>query len=584
MLPEITRDFVYASTVALHRMRHPGVCLDYDLVTRRAIPSEAALEATLEARRMYVRGTIRERMARWDEARTLYEQARDRAAEVGADHIEAAAYAGLGAVAEGEGDLAGARRELETAFEIAAGAGADSEAAAAAAKLAQLIGLKTGHPRAGLAWGELSGAYYDQAGFPEDHPRRVRLLENIATVRLQLAHEPALTMLERVYDLTVAEHGEGHSEPARVLNNLANAYVQSGRYDEAETAYERVVAQQRLLFGPRHPFVADATYNLGLTLRAKGELDDAYLYLESALTLRKEILPPDHPALAISYIGMAQLEGARRNYDAVIKAVDRADAILEKQPPTMERAIALAVGANELIDDRTKLARRYAERAVDVLRELDPSGLRALGIEMHGVLAVIEAADGDVDRALVTARRALDDAVARGASPGALGQCYAALAEVHYAARLYPDARRYAELGAQHDPAASGVLGEVMLREGDARGAIARIEPALERFGGDPIHRRAVEALRVTLARAHVAKGDLDEAGAILDEIADRSVHGMSERLATNVDVVWAEIHHRRGEFDSARRRFDRVAGRTTRVDDPATIDALEKLTAELEQ
>jgi len=581
LLPEITRDYIYSSNVALRRSRRPAACLDYELVARQVTPSQTALDAELEARRLYWRGTILEKRTKWDEATALYVQARDLAEQAGTTATLAAAHRGLGTVANAKGDYVRAREELEHAFELAVGVGADDEAGDAARTLTTLVGFRMGRAHAGLAWGALAETYFDLAGIPDDALRRAWLLEDVGVVEQQLDPESAVLKLERAHAMTLEVLGEGHPEPARVLNNLANALLETSRFDEAQVAYEKVIARQRLLFGPRHPYVADATYNLGLALRLQGELDQAEVYFDSALELRREVLPADHPALAVSYIGIAQLEAERRNFDVMIEATEKADSILAKRPSTMRRAIMLTIAAQGLMDDRPTLARRYAERAIEISSALDPTGASAPATDMRAVLALVLAAQGEVAEAREVAQRTLDDAVARGATPKELAMCYAVLANVSYAARELSEARRYADLGAPLDPAAVAILADVALMMGDADAAIALVEPVLPVTieAGDVL---VAHALRVALARARIANGELERAGRLLDEIADRARYGMSERLATSVHVLWAEIHRQRGELESARARLDRIAKGRVVPDDPATADMLAKLRTEL--
>lgn len=576
LLPEITRDYIYTTTAALRRARRPAACLDYHLVARGEARSEAALAAGLEARRLYLRGSIRERRAQYDAAQALFEQAREQAELAGAAAALASAHTGLGLVAHARGDYVGAREQLEIAFEVAVSAGADIEAGEAARLLTGVVGHRLRRPRAALAWAELSAAYFDLAGVPEDSLRRAMLLEEVGIVRQHSDPEQAIENVRRAYELTVAGFGEGHPESARVLNNFANMLLETGRLAEAQAAYERVIARERLLFGRDHPFVADAMHNLGLVLRTRGELDEAEVHLDAALDLRLEILDDNHPALAVSYLGLAQLEAERRDFDAMLQATDRAEAILAQHPPSPERAIVLANAAQSLMQDRPTLARRYAERAKALIVEIDPVDEAGFTTEIQVVIALAEANAGNLDVAKDTAKQALDTALARGAPPERLALCYAALANVHYAAGELSDALRYAELGAL-DPTALAVLGEVLVLQGDADEAIARIEPRLEEWNG--ARRMLVaQALRVPLVRARLARGELDEASSLLDEIADAAVYGMPERMAACVDVLWAEVHLRRGELESARRRLDRIAERGAIEHDPATADAIAKL------
>jgi eukaryotic-like serine/threonine-protein kinase len=93
-------------------------------------------------------------------------------------------------------------------------------------------------------------------------------------------HEQALVLRERV-------DPESHAV-AKSLNNLAFAYGEVGRYDDARKAGERGVALYESLLGPTHPDIASVLVNLGNVVADQGDLDAATRYYERALPLHEE--------------------------------------------------------------------------------------------------------------------------------------------------------------------------------------------------------------------------------------------------------------------------------------------------------
>ena len=59
-----------------------------------------------------------------------------------------------------------------------------------------------------------------------------------------------------------ASLGPEHPDVADSLNNLANNYVDQGRYAEAEPLYKRCVKIREKIYGPEHPSVASSLYSL----------------------------------------------------------------------------------------------------------------------------------------------------------------------------------------------------------------------------------------------------------------------------------------------------------------------------------
>jgi len=81
------------------------------------------------------------------------------------------------------------------------------------------------------------------------------------------------------------------------------------------------------VLGPDHPTTASSLNNLGLLLRAQGDLAGARLYYERALAIREKVLGPDHPDIA----------GSLNNLGALLRSQgDLADA-----RPYFERALAI---------------------------------------------------------------------------------------------------------------------------------------------------------------------------------------------------------------------------------------------------
>ncbi|GIM14974.1 hypothetical protein Vretimale_17771 [Volvox reticuliferus] len=81
----------------------------------------------------------------------------------------------------------------------------------------------------------------------------------------------------------------------------------TGRYREAEEAYQKVLQIRRKLLGEEHPAVADTYISAGITAGLqKRHMEEEHFY-RKALAIRRRSLGPDHPeaAQAINNIGTA---------------------------------------------------------------------------------------------------------------------------------------------------------------------------------------------------------------------------------------------------------------------------------------
>jgi hypothetical protein len=78
-------------------------------------------------------------------------------------------------------------------------------------------------------------------------------------------------------------------------NNLANAYQDTGRADEAIALHEQTLAGRERFLGPDHPGTVDSRNNLANAYRVADRADEAIALYEQTLAGRERILGPDHP-------------------------------------------------------------------------------------------------------------------------------------------------------------------------------------------------------------------------------------------------------------------------------------------------
>ena len=79
-----------------------------------------------------------------------------------------------------------------------------------------------------------------------------------------------------------------------------------GKYDEAEPLYREALEVRRATLGSRHPGTLASINNLGLLLKAKGDLAAAEPLLREALERRRATLGSGHPDTikSMNYLGL----------------------------------------------------------------------------------------------------------------------------------------------------------------------------------------------------------------------------------------------------------------------------------------
>ena len=124
----------------------------------------------------------------------------------------------------------------------------------------------------------------------------------------------ALTLTDSV---TQAGKSLGPNQPHTLAarHNLACAYQDTGRLNEAITLHQQTLENLTGILGPDHPSTLASRNNLVYAYQAAGRLDEAIALYEQTLEDRTRILGPDHPDTLIS----------RHNLASAYRAAGRAE-------------------------------------------------------------------------------------------------------------------------------------------------------------------------------------------------------------------------------------------------------------------
>ena len=124
----------------------------------------------------------------------------------------------------------------------------------------------------------------------------------------------ALTLTDSV---TQAGKSLGPNQPHTLAarHNLACAYQDTGRLNEAITLHQQTLENLTGILGPDHPSTLASRNNLAYAYQAAGRLDEAIALYEQTLEDRTRILGPDHPDTLIS----------RHNLASAYRAAGRAE-------------------------------------------------------------------------------------------------------------------------------------------------------------------------------------------------------------------------------------------------------------------
>ena len=231
----------------------------------------------------------------------------------------------------------------------------------------------------------------------EGHPKTAETLNNLA---LLAKRRGELEEAERLFLGVLASErelfGDLSRQVARTLNNLATLQLMRGELGAANDALEESLAIRRKLVGERHPGVLRVRINLAQVQTLRGDLDTAETTLRPALAGLREIYG-DHPDLATGLQILASIRRRRGDPAEAEKLLRQSLAIRRQLLPPGHPA-------------RARAATRLAEQLVEIGRhdEAEPlaqaayrSFLEALPAEhpdtadARGVLGLIAIARGE---------------------------------------------------------------------------------------------------------------------------------------------------------------------------------------------
>ncbi|PRQ03857.1 Serine/threonine-protein kinase PrkC [Enhygromyxa salina] len=259
------------------------------------------------------------------------------------------------------------------------------------------------------------------AGDSSEADRHARMLDS----RVVLA-----TALDRLDEPTAAAH-EGEAEALLLagldqleaidagdstlaidyLHALARARDEAGLLDQSELDYRRALARAERVRGQDHPTNARLWYDAAASAHERGELELARERFGRARDIRRAALAVDHPKLARSELGLAELEfsvgdwaAARRHAELALHSFERAD---DDNPAGLAETLRL-LGQLEARESRWGEAVGDYERALELMTR---PGLQRSLVELE--LGKALAALGQHERAVELMDAALPPIAAR---------------------------------------------------------------------------------------------------------------------------------------------------------------------------
>ena len=236
-----------------------------------------------------------------------------------------------------------------------------------------------------------------------DHPDTLIARDNLAGAYEDVGRfDEAIELSERVLAEQERVLGPDHPKTLTVRNNLAGAYHSAGRFDEAIELLERVLVGSERVLGPDHPDTLMTRNNLAVAYRSVGRFDEAIELLGRVLAEQERVLDPDHPDtlgtrnnLAFAYQSAGRFDEAIELFERVLADQERVLGPDHPKTLTTRGNLASAYQSAGRFDEAIELFERVL---ADQERVLGPDHPDTLGTRNN--LAVAYHSAGRFDEAI----------------------------------------------------------------------------------------------------------------------------------------------------------------------------------------
>lgn len=156
-------------------------------------------------------------------------------------------------------------------------------------------------------------------------------MNDLAGIYLQQGRfEEAQSLFDRSISIAKNALGANHPHLGAMLNSAAESYRVQGRYAEAEPLYKRALAISMDVLDPAHPEVGKMLGNLALLYGDQGRYTEVEPLLKRAIEIAEKALGPEDPGLITALSNLAALHRRLRRFPESERHYKRAVTIAEK--------------------------------------------------------------------------------------------------------------------------------------------------------------------------------------------------------------------------------------------------------------
>jgi len=270
------------------------------------------------------------------------------------------------------------------------------------------------------------------------HPDVLRTICDLGYMARQTGRfQKAQTLYNRAADGFQAIYAENHPEYVTLLDHMAGLAVDMGDHGKAAALFERAIALGADALGADHPDMAQSWNNLALLRQETGDVTGAVAALQKAASIFETTVGADHPDAATAWHNLAGAYIASGDVESARHYAANAHASRRRIFGANHDAVADSLMQNAIIAQREgDIAQSLSEqrKAHNMLTDLHGSAhVKTLQAGAH--LAQLEHQAGEKDQALQTSRLALFHARRlKARNPGLLAQILNNLGQILFAA------------------------------------------------------------------------------------------------------------------------------------------------------
>ena len=200
-----------------------------------------------------------------------------------------------------------------------------------------------------------------------------KTLDNLAIAYWQLGRlDDARASNKRALDGFLATSGPDHPETARSFGNRGVIQLGTGDLEAARDSFKRALDIFLVAYGPRHPDIARTRDNLGIIQLGLGEFGDAEVSFEEALATFRAAYGPGHLDVANTLMNLSIAQRELGSLEDARTSIGQALAIFQAAYGPSHPVVAMALANLGVVQRRSrelKAAYTSIKRALTILLE-----------------------------------------------------------------------------------------------------------------------------------------------------------------------------------------------------------------------